>query len=499
MTERSDQPDSPLTSITRGASFFAVGRVVSKVLGFFTNLLLTRTLGSGLYGIYAYGTTVLSFAAVFTDLGTDQALMKFIPEYREEPRKRDQIVGLVTLTLLTASILASVLLYTLAPLINSFTLQQPLFVDALRIFAVALPFKALVTGIVSSLKGLELAKYQTFVSSIMMAIARLVLVAFAVVLGYALQGIVTAVVLSWVVTFLVGFGLFLFRTPLRPALTRSKSRIFRLYSFSIPMTIGRLGNILQSRTDVLMVGFFLSSDAVGIYNIAVVLAGFLQLPLQGFNQLFPSVASRLYAEGNITELESVYGQVTRWTLTAILLPTLVLVIYPSEVLAVFGQDFTAGSGVLQLFAFGQLVYAAVGSSGYLLVMTEHQYLAMANQWGLGVLNVTLNYYFIQMFGVIGAALASAGLIAVVNLLTLFEIWYTEGLHPYSRSYLKPLLAGGVAGAAMYLLTTIFSNYVLLVIGSSCGVVVYTLIIASLGIEEDDKEFFEEYLSTVGLW
>lgn len=81
MTERSDQPDSPLTSITRGASFFAVGRVVSKVLGFFTNLLLTRTLGSELYGIYAYGTTVLSFAAAFTDLGTDKALMKFIPEY----------------------------------------------------------------------------------------------------------------------------------------------------------------------------------------------------------------------------------------------------------------------------------------------------------------------------------------------------------------------------------------------------------------------------------
>lgn len=118
--------------------------------------------------------------------------------------------------------------------------------DALRIFAVALPFKALVIGIVSTLKGLELAEYQTFVSSIMMAVVRLVPVAFAVVLGYALQGIVTAVVLSWVVTFLVGFGLFLFRSPLRPALTRSKPRIFRLYNFSIPMTIGCLGNILQS-------------------------------------------------------------------------------------------------------------------------------------------------------------------------------------------------------------------------------------------------------------
>lgn len=495
MAERSDQSNSSLGSITRGASFFAIGHIVSKIAGFLVNLILTRTLGPGLYGIYAYGTTIMSFITVFTDLGTDKALMKFIPEYEDDPRRQNQIIGLVAATVITASVLVSILLYVFAPLINDLTLGYPLFVDVLQILAIALPFKASITGIKSSFQGLELPKYQIFISKITMSVSRLVLTGLAILLGYALLGAITAVVLAWVVTFGVGVALFFSRTSLRFALTTTKSKIIEFYNFSLPLTIGRLGGVLQERTDILMVGIFLASDVVGVYKIAVVLAGFLQLPLLAFNQIFPSVASRLYANNELAELDAVYSQVTRWTLTATLLPTLGLVIYPTEVLTVFGQNFAAGREILVLFALSQFVYAAVGSSGYLLTMSGHQYLTMANQWGLGVLNVVLNYFFIQYFGSIGAALASAGLTAAFNILVLFQIWYTEGLFPYSRDFLKPLLAGSVAGVTMYILAGVFSDYILLVVGGSCGMLMFVLTLLLLGIEQDDKKFFREYVSS----
>lgn len=493
MAERSDQSNSSLGSITRGASFFAIGHIVSKIAGFLVNLILTRTLGTGLYGIYAYGTMIMSFISIFTDLGTDKALMKFIPEYEGDPHRQNQIIGLVAVTVITASVLVSILLYVFAPLINDLTLRHSLFVDILRILAIALPFKALITSITSSFQGLELPEYQIFISKITMSVSRLVLTGLAILLGYALLGAITAVVLAWVITFGVGVALFLSQTSLRFALTTTKSRIMEFYNFSLPLTIGHLGSMLQQRTDVLMIGFFLTGSAVGIYNVAFVLAKFLQLPLLAFNQIFPSVASRLYANSELAELDTVYSQVTRWTLTATLLPTLGLVIYPAEVLAVFGQNFTAGEEVLILLALSQFVYAAVGPSGYILMMTGHQYLTMANEWGLGVLNVVLNYFFIQYFGIIGAALATAGLIALLNVLTLFEIWYTEGLLPYSRNFLKPLLAGGVAGVTMYILAGVFSDYVLLVVGGSCGMLTFILMLLLLGIEQNDKEFLREYV------
>lgn len=84
---------------------------------------------------------------------------------------------------------------------------------------------------------------------------------------------------------------------------------------------------------------------------------------------------------------------------------------------------------------------------------------------------------------------------VINVLTVLEVWYTEGLFPYSQEFLKPLLAGGIAGVTMYLLSGVFSGYVLLVVGGGCGTLVFVLTLLYLGIEQDDKEFFKEYASS----
>ena len=91
-------------------------------------------------------------------------------------------------------------------------------------------------------------------------------------------------------------------------------------------------------------------------------------------------------------------------------------------LSIFGQGFAAGSEVLSLFVVGELVISVVGPSSYVLTMTNHQYLRMINEWGSGILNVVFNYIFITQFGLIGAALATAGILAFVNIVRVIEVW-----------------------------------------------------------------------------
>src|SRR5699024_10248831 len=210
-------------------------------------------------------------------------------------------------------------------------------------------------------------------------------------------------------------------------------------------------------------GFFVSAaGAVGVYQIAVVLGRFLTLPLKGFNKLFPSIASGMYARDEFAELDSLYTRITRWSFTLSLLPSIALVIYASEALSIFGETFAGGAGILILFVFAQFTNAAIGPSGYVLMMTGHQYLSMINSWALGVLNVVLNYIFITNFGAIGAALATAGTLTAVNFIQIGQIWYTEGLVPYSLAFAKPVAAGVVAAAVMYVATMFLSGFVLLV-------------------------------------
>jgi O-antigen/teichoic acid export membrane protein len=494
----SDGLYSSLRSVTRGASVFVAGRGLSNVAGFFFNLLMARGLGAGLYGIYTYGYTLVLILANFALIGTDKALLRFLSEYNEERSEQNRILGLASVTSVVGSVVAASLLYILAPLISSFTLETPLLTSVLQVLAIFIPIRALTKTVSSVFRSLELPEYQILTLNVVPPFARLAAAGIALAAGATLIGVTAAIVASGVIAFGVALVLFLSRLSLWPSRGNSREELVDFYNYSIPLTFQHFGQMLYREIDLLMVGVLLSgSAAVGIYKIAIVIAGFLQLPLSGFNQLFPSVASRLYTRGQFNELEAVYSRVTRWTFTVSLLPAIGVIVYAEEVLSLFGSAFTAGEPVLLLVVFAQLANTAVGPTKYLLMMTDHQYLSLANEWILGGLNIILNVVLIDRFGIVGAALATVIVFVGVNAFRVVEIWYTEQLFPYSLKFLKPLFAGIVAGSVMAILGTVFSGFILLMVGGSAGAITFVLSLLLLGVEQEDREFFIESIPNIG--
>lgn len=481
---------SSLRSITRGASLFIVGKVIYNILTFLINYILTHGLGASLYGVYSYTKTVVSASKVFTNLGSDKSILKYIPEYEDDPEEQNSTLGIAFLTSLAGAVFVGVVLMYFAPTISQYTLDNPLLVDSIRVFVLVLVFDTLVKMVHSSFRGLELMEYQVLIDKIVRPIARLLACGFAVYLGYSLVGVMAALAVASVFVFIVAGVLLLRHTHLTPTLDISKQDAKEYYNFSVPLTVKDAGSFLYNRVDILMVGIFLSSSSVGIYNIAVLLSTLLALPLTAFNQLFPPVASRLYTNGEMDELNSVFTIVTRWTFTLSLLLAIGAFVYRTEILSIFGSEFAEGSTVLALFVGGQLLNNAVGPSGYVLMMTEHQYLSSLNQTSFGVLNIILNYIFITTFGIIGAALATAAVLGSLNIVRVLEIWYLEGLFPYSMGFIKPLLAGVGAGVTMMFVGQYLSSIHLIVIGGGAGTVVYLFVLFMLGIEDEDKEFFD---------
>jgi O-antigen/teichoic acid export membrane protein len=281
------------------------------------------------------------------------------------------------------------------------------------------------------------------------------------------------------------------QTDLKPQLGNSLERSGEFYNFSIPLAFKNIGTFLYSRIDWLMIGLFLTQSNVGIYKVALILSSLIVMPLTAFNQLFPPVASRLYSSDKTAELQAVYQTVTRWTLTVALVPALGILIYRRQLLGVFGTEFTAGASVLVLLTVAKLTNCAVGPCGYVLMMTEHQYLNLINQWVLGILNAVLNYVLIVNYGFIGAAIATASVLAGINILRVVEVWYTEQLLPYSKAYWKPVAASIGAASVMFGWQFVLSNYVLLFVGGTTGFLTFAILLFAFGIEETDRDFFFE--------
>ena len=494
----SDEDSRALLSVTRGASLYVVGRISGKGFKFVLNLILTKGLGAGLYGIYAYASTIISLLVILARLGTGKSLLRYIPSYEDKPDEQDRVTGLAYVTVFVGSTVIGVGLYFLAPQIAAWTLDDALFVTTLRVFALVLPFNSIIQLTNAVFRSLEALEYQIVVSNVADPLVKLSVVAIALFVGYSLIGVVAAIAIGLILICSIAISILYLRTSIRPRfkINSNREELYEFYNYSVPLSLKDIGSVLYTRIDILMVGFFLAEADVGIYRIVVLVASMLTLPLAAFNQLFPPIASRLYSNGHVSELESVYATVTRWTLTAVLVPALVATLYSSELLAIFGSEFKTGATVLMIFTFGQLTNCAVGPSGYLLMMTDHQYLTMLNQLTLGILNIVLNYFLILEYGISGAAIATATTLAVINLLRAFEVWYTEGLTPYSIQFWKPLAAGGIAGVGIYLTNIAFDGFVLLFVGSVIGFVCFAVSLLLFGISSRDKALLRKIVSEI---
>jgi O-antigen/teichoic acid export membrane protein len=425
-----------------------------------------------------------------TRVGADNSLLRFIPEYGETSRRTQSVVTLAYTVSLVMSIVVGFGLYVFAPTLSELTINEPLFADSLRIIAFIIPFHTLANISASVFKSLEQMGYTIAIKSLSRPFFELLFVGGAVLLGYSVVGAAAGLVVSGIITFLVAVFLLLQRTELGTVRCPTRSETVEYLNFSVPLTFNQVGSLLYKRVDLVMVGLFLSSSSVGVYQVSVTLASFLVLPLTAFNQLFPPIASRLYTNGELSELGDLYATVTRLVFTISLFPSMYVIANAGTALQIFGSGFTEGASVVILISVAQLINAAVGPSGYLLMMTDHQYLSTVNQIVSGGANIVLNYFLITELGLIGAAVATASVTAVINVLRVGQVWYLEGLNPYNWDYAKPMVSGLVAGVVLVSMRAFLSGPTLLFVGGLSGGLVYIGTLGVLGLSDDEQKMLK---------
>lgn len=486
-----------IASVTHGAGVSFGALSAHRILRFVLNFVLTQTFSVQSYGVYAFASRLTAVLTRFVPLGSQTTIVRFLPKYADDPERQQRVLGLAYATTIASSVAFGATLYLFAPTLNSATLDQPLLVDVTRLFAVLLPFNALVIFVSQYFRTLQMVEYQTAIRYVAKPGFRLLGAGIALALGASILGVVGAMTAATAALTAVILWVAITKTSVQPKGGATGTEIREFYNYSLPNALSIVGGVLRSRIDVVLVGVLLTASDAGIYNIVLLLVAVLAIPLHAFNQILPPVASELYTQENYAALDTVYKTITRYVFTLTAIGAVILFIYRGELLRIFGSEYTRGGIVLAVFLGGRVIANACGATGWLLMMTDHQYLHMANNWVLAVTNVILSYLFIVQFGLIGAALGTGSAIAISNLLRLGELWYLENLQPFDRTFLKPIVASMFAAVVLKGTTIFLSGTTLLAFGSVIGTATFGLSLFALGIEQEDYRLATELLKTYG--
>jgi len=172
---------------------------------------------------------------------------------------------------------------------------------------------------------------------------------------------------------------------------------------AVPLMLVSAMYVVNSRADILLLGFIKGKQAVGLYEPARRLADCIGLMLVTVNAAMAPSIARLHAQNNHAQLQRMVTWSARGIMLITLPVTIVLMVFSRTLLGFWSADLRQTAPVLVLLCLGQLVNAGTGSVGMLLTTTGYERDAVV---GIGVgaaVTICANLLLIPWFGPLGAA------------------------------------------------------------------------------------------------
>lgn len=207
--------------------------------------------------------------------------------------------------------------------------------------------------------------------------------------------------------------------------TTSRYSYKEIISTSFPMALSSLGFFLLLSIDILLLKYYVGDDLIAIYAQPVkiiALIAMIQTTLQA--SIAKNIAAFYYAN-DIKSLSKIVKRYTR-LIALISIPFLIIfLLLPETILSFFGADYTSGSYVLLILLSGTLINAICGCTSVYMNMTGKQVQFRNIIFITIIVNLILNIILIPLYGIEGAAVASAFSLILWNIVTVIYVYIKE--------------------------------------------------------------------------
>lgn len=446
--------------------------------------LFTKFLGAHDYGIWAQVMVTIGLVLPLVTLGLPAAMLRFLPAKTDKGEIQEGFYSVFCLTFLVT------LLFSLAIILSADFIADTFFEGATEIVRiVGLIILVMVPNVIclSLFRALrQMKKFSIFM--IAEAYAQVALIAYLILNGYGLLGIVYGVLAIRVIIFFI--LLFLVKRQIgigRPHFFRIREYL----SFGLPTIPGAVSYWIVASSDRYIIAYFLGATSVGIYSAGYGLGSILFMVAVALGLvLFPTL-SKLYDEGRMDEVK-IYMSYSLKYFLAIAIPFVFGAAMLSEpILRVFSTPEIASEGKLIV----PLVALAILFSGIMVVMAQSLALVKKTRilgatWIVaGVVNLLLNILLIPHIGILAAAITT--LIAYSLALGIVTYYSVKELkfHIEWSFILKSLVASAIMSLFIWMLGPVGTLAVIATV--AVGVIIYVVILLLLkGFKEGDIKFFK---------
>jgi O-antigen/teichoic acid export membrane protein len=420
-------------ALIKGVAGTASIKAAHALIVFVSSIVIARSLGPAGYGVMTYVIALVHLLSTPSELGVPNLAVREIAvanarkdwgRMRGFIRWANATIGVMSVVVACGGAVA--LLYLGDEL-------EPAKRTCMWLGTLLVPLASLNALRSALLRGLRKVLLGQLPEQIIRPLAFLLLIVVITIFGNGLTSPVVALVAhiaSVVIAFGCGMLLFFRHRPRELAGATPQVTGRRWLASSVPFGLTALMQLINGKTDILILGMFWSDSDVGIYRVAVQIGLLVVFGLQVVNAIQGPHIAHLFAKGDMPRLQKMITRSAQAIFAFALAAVLVIVLFGRFLIeTLFNPAFSDAYVPLVIICIGQLVNATIGSVGSLLNMTGHEKDTMTSVVIGATINVALNFALTPIWGPVGAAVATTITLITWNMILWYKVRKRIGIEP----------------------------------------------------------------------
>lgn len=425
--------DALFTKIIRSSGSLFSNNTLALGLSVVQGIMATRLLGPAGFGLIG---VVMAFASTVNSIFSfrmSELVVRYGGEYlnKQEKEKASALLKAASATEAIVSLIAFLVVLATAQLAETYLAKTPHIAWMFIVFAINLVANFNTETSTGILQITEKIKLQGTVNLIQAIITTLIIAG-----AFFLGGSITIVLIAYLIgKSILGLGLFTlaqiqlheklgsgwWRTPFSKLTARKE--IFRFaFSSNISATIIKLFR----ESELIWVGLFLDTTAVGYYRVAYTITHFLAIPADPLiATTFPEI-NKLAVEKSWGRLKSFLKKITAFSFAYNLALGAGLMLFGHWVIRIYsGADYLAAYPALVALTIGLVFNYILFWNRPLLLALGLPEVPVYVTLAAGIIKLALSFWLVPMYGVAAAGgllsfyyIASVGMMVVRGILEI---------------------------------------------------------------------------------
>jgi len=450
---------------------YSIGTFLPVLVNFILIPLYTRYLSTDDYGIMSIADIITKITTILLAMGLPVTIVRFYYDFKDNPYSAKKYLGaIISFVVLIGLTVSGILTIWGEGLFKYFLSEKSALFNPYIIMAIWTSFFALTSSIIANwYQAKSMPWYHVIITSINFLTLTSLMVYFVVLQNGGALGAIKAGLVSSIFVFIIMIPIIIKESRLNLSL----KRIAPSLKFSLPLIPVSLASWLLIFIDRILLERYTNLSQVGIYSLGYSAGMVMMLIVASIHKAWaPFFFTRLKNGFGV----KLFGEITTYYIALVSLIGLFGSLFSKELIMLLTTpDYYNAYTLVPLVILGYIFYGFYNVVTTPLFYKKKTNLILIYTLISVIVNIGLNIWWIPLFGMIGAAYATAVSYFVLFILGIVSSQKNMKV-PYQYSKMLGILA--ITGTIYICILQLFDDSILI---KSLGIIVYILALYIFGI------------------